>query len=58
MPVSLISNDLMDRFKEWLDETEDELNIFSPFLGTQTATFLADWLVNKCANQTRCLTSF
>lgn len=45
MAVSLVSNDLLDRFKGLLDETENELNIISPFIGTQTATLLADWLI-------------
>ncbi|WP_164783156.1 phospholipase D family protein [Paenibacillus amylolyticus] len=44
MAVSLVSNDLLDRFKGLLDETENELNIISPFIGTQTANLLADWL--------------
>ncbi|BBH24053.1 hypothetical protein Back11_53980 [Paenibacillus baekrokdamisoli] len=45
MAVSLVSNDLLERFKGLLDETENELNIISPFIGTQTATLLADWLI-------------
>lgn len=58
MPVSLISNDLMDRFKELLDETKDELNIISPFIGTQTATFLADWLINNATVKCNIITRF
>lgn len=44
MPVSLVSSDLMDRFNELLELTENEINIISPFIGTQTATLLANWL--------------
>ncbi|MGZ0043064.1 hypothetical protein [Paenibacillus ottowii] len=45
MAVSLVSNNLLDRFKGLLDETENELNIISPFIGTQIATLLADCLI-------------
>lgn len=58
MPVSLISNDLMDRFKDLLNETEDELNIISPFIGTQTATFLSDWLIKNPTVKCNVITRF
>lgn len=58
MPVSLISNDLMDRFKDLLDATEDELNIISPFIGTQTATFLSDWLIKNPTVKCNVITRF
>ncbi|WP_270620090.1 phospholipase D family protein [Paenibacillus macerans] len=58
MPVSLVSSDLMDRFKELLDETEDELNIISPFIGTQTATFVAEWLKNNPTVKCNVITRF
>lgn len=58
MPVSLISNDLMDRFKDLLYETEDELNIISPFIGTQTATFLSDWLIKNPTVKCNVITRF
>ncbi|MCM3584230.1 phospholipase D family protein [Mesobacillus maritimus] len=44
MPVNLISKDLLNQFQELLEKTEGELNIISPFIGTQTANMLADWL--------------
>lgn len=58
MPVSLVSNDLMNRFRELLNETEDELNIISPFIGAQTATFLADWLKNNPTVKCNIITRF
>lgn len=58
MPVSLVSNDLMDRFKELLNETEDELNIISPFIGTQTATYLAEWLLKNPTVKCNIITRF
>src|SRR5690554_2537227 len=47
MPVNLISKDLLNQFKELLEKTEGELNIISPFIGTQTANLLAGWLVDN-----------
>lgn len=44
MPVNLISKNLLNQFQELLEKTEGELNIVSPFIGTQTANLLADWL--------------
>ncbi|MED4884708.1 hypothetical protein [Bacillus smithii] len=44
MPVNLISKNLLNQFQELLEKTEGELNIVSPFIGTQTAILLADWL--------------
>lgn len=44
MPVNLISKNLLNQFQELLEKTEGELNIISPFIGTQTAILLADWL--------------
>lgn len=47
MPVSLISKNLLNQFQELLEKTEDEINIISPFIGTQTANLLADWLTKN-----------
>lgn len=47
MPVSLISKELLNQFQELLEKTEGELNIISPFIGTQTANLLADWLTKN-----------
>ncbi|MEK4381960.1 hypothetical protein NSS70_08815 [Aeribacillus sp. FSL K6-2848] len=47
MPVSLISKNLLYQFQELLEKTENELNIISPFIGTQTANLLADWLTKN-----------
>ncbi|MGX1902689.1 phospholipase D-like domain-containing protein [Thermolongibacillus altinsuensis] len=47
MPVSLISKNLLYQFQELLEKTENELNIISPFIGTQTANLLADWLIKN-----------
>lgn len=47
MSVNLITNDLLDQFNELLDMTESKLNIISPFIGMQTASRLADWLIQK-----------
>ncbi|TQR40176.1 phospholipase D family protein [Paenibacillus popilliae] len=58
MPVSLVSNDLLDRFNELLKETEDELNIISPFIGTQTAALLADWLIDNSTVKCNIITRF
>lgn len=58
MPVSLISSDLMDRFKDLLKETEDELNIISPFIGTQTAAYLSDWLIKNSTVKCNVITRF
>jgi len=44
MSVSLISDDLYRQFNGLLNKTEGELNIISPFIGTQTAKMLAEWL--------------
>ncbi|NOJ73561.1 phospholipase D family protein [Paenibacillus alvei] len=58
MPVSLVSNDLMARFIELLKETKDELNIISPFIGTQTAILLADWLIDNPTVKCNIITRF
>lgn len=47
MPVSLISKNLLNQFQELLEKTEDDINIISPFIGTQTANILADWLTKN-----------
>lgn len=48
----------MDRFKDLLNETEDELNIISPFIRTQTANLLADWLVKNPTVKCNIITRF
>ncbi|WNF35225.1 phospholipase D family protein [Bacillaceae bacterium IKA-2] len=58
MPVSLVSNDLLNRFKELLESTDGELNIISPFIGTQTATLLADWLKENPKIECNIITRF
>ncbi|MBA2879252.1 HKD family nuclease [Anoxybacillus kamchatkensis] len=47
MSVHLITNDLLDQFNELLGMTEAKLNIVSPFIGMQTASRLADWLIQN-----------
>jgi len=58
MSVSLISNDLMSQFNDLLDNTEREINIISPFIGTQTATLLAEWLTKNPSVTCNIITRF
>lgn len=58
MSVSLISKDLLNQFQELLDKTEGELNVISPFIGTQTANLLARWLEKNPSVECNIITRF
>lgn len=48
----------MDQFDLLLRNTSVELNIISPFIGTQTANFLADWLIKNPTVSCNVITRF
>lgn len=58
MTVNLISSDLLNQFEELLENTKDELNIISPFIGTHTANLLASWLKNNPSVKCNIITRF
>lgn len=58
MSVSLISKNLLNQFQELLEKTEGELNIISPFIGTQTANMLTEWLVKNPSIECNIITRF
>lgn len=58
MPVSLISNELLDQFRDLLADTEEEINIISPFIGKGMASLLASWLREHPAVTCNIITRF
>lgn len=58
MPVSLISYDLLNQFQDLMNDTLEEINIISPFIGRRTANLLADWLINHPAVECNVITRF
>jgi HKD family nuclease len=58
MSVNLVSKALLNQFNGLLGKTEGEINIISPFIGTQTANLLAEWLIKNPSVTCNIITRF